>query len=554
MKRTALALLFLSLLCMSPLSPAQTATAAIEGFVVNAANGRMVPRATVVLRSTRHPGSPKSTRADDTGRFQFSNLEPGVYRLSAEQQSFFTDPHKRIFHPLIELSDGEVLKDVAVRLLPTAVVTGQIVDEHNDALEHIQVELLSREYHKGRLSLALAQLAITDDRGEYRIYDVRPGHYFLLAELDPQLRSKGVQVIAAPGVTGVIQHVATQSEAHEPEAEAAITYEPEFFPGTSDFPEAAPLEVAPGDELHANFVFTGMPSVSIRGVVVNGITGDRVQNASVRAYWTDALGANGGSFSAFAAKDGAFEIRGISPGRYTLRTSFNDETGEYNGQEMVEAGPHGVDQVLLTGLPDFPIEGHVLVEGENAKALNHVSIEFSPSRIAGAFRVAADGASLAFQGRLRPGEPYTVSAANLPNDDYLKDVRTDGHSIERNQLTGSGPHQQIEIVISTAGGHIEGVVWDQKDQPASVSVLLIPDSAHRTYFDLFRKAHSNREGKFTLRGVPPGTYTVLAFDGVDPDDLLSDPELLKSYADRGESLIVSEGGHYAPLLHVISGD
>jgi hypothetical protein len=352
----------------------------------------------------------------------------------------------------------------------------------------------------------------------------------------------------------VIEHAAMQSEPREPEPEATVTYPPEFFPGTSDFPEAAALEVAPGDELHANFVFTGMPSVSIRGVVVNGITGDRVQNASVRAYWTDALGANGGSFSALAAKDGAFEIRGISPGRYILRTSFNDASGEYNGQEIVEAGPHGVDQVLLTGLPDFPIEGHVVMEGENAKPPNHVSIEFSPSRIAGAFRVAAEGASLAFQGRLRPSEQYTITAANLPDDDYLKDVRTDGHSVERNQLAGSGPHQQIEIVISTAGGHIEGVVWDEKDQPASASVLLVPDTAHRGYFDLFRKAHSSREGKFTLRGVPPGTYTLLAVDGVDPDELINDPELLKSYADRGESLIVSEGGHYAPLLHLVSSE
>jgi len=75
-------------------------------------------------------------------------------------------------------------------------------------MEHVQVKLLAREYHKGRLTLALAGLGLTDDRGEYRIYDVRPASYYLLAEVNPELRKKGVEVIATTGMTGVIDRSA----------------------------------------------------------------------------------------------------------------------------------------------------------------------------------------------------------------------------------------------------------------------------------------------------------------------------------------------------------
>lgn len=554
MRRTAPILVFLLLLELPRLAAAQTAGAAIEGLVINAQNGRAIPRAAVILRNSKNAGAVKSVIADDTGHFLLENLEAGDYRLSAEQQNFFTDSRKRSLHPIIELAAGELRKDVLVRLLPTAVVTGLIVDEHNAPMEHVQIKLLAREYYKGRLTLSLAGLGITDDRGRYRIYDLRPGHYYLLAELDPELRKKGMEVVSGPGVLGVINHAGLQSDSNEPEPQSMVSYAPSFYPATTDYLEATVLDVQSGDELHADFVLTGEPAVSIRGAVVNGLTGERVKNASVNAYWTDVFGANGGSFSGTAGRDGTFEVHGIAPGTYTVRTSFSDETGQYNAQETVEVGPHGAEDVLLAGVPDFDIEGHVVIEGQSVKIPKHVSIDFAPSRIPGAFRVATDGESLDFQARLRPGERYTVNAVGLPGDYYLKDVRTDGQSIERNQLAGSGPHQQLELVLSPLGGHIEGIVQDEKDRPASAYVLLVPDAAHRTYFDLFRKTRAGSDGKFTLRGIPPGTYSLLAIDGVDPDDLINDPDLLKQYEGHAETVIVSEGGHYAPLLHVISAD
>ena len=552
MKKAVPSLFVLIFLCAAPLR-AQTDTGSLEGTVVNAQNERVIPRATVLARNVKSASDVNSVRADDSGHFAFTNLKAGAYRITAEQQSFYVDPHRRIFQPIVELAAGELRSDVVVRLQPTAVVTGQIVDEHNDPMEHVQVKLLAREYHKGRLSLTMAGLGLTDDRGEYRIYDVRPGNYYLLAEVNPALRKKGVEVIATTGMTGVIDRSGLRKEDAGPVPPAPYTFPPQFFPSTRDFLEATTLPIQPGDETHGDFVLFSTPSVSVSGVVLNGITGDRVNNAAVAAYWTDIFGGAGGNIAVTSKPNGAFEIQGLPPGRYTLRTSFSETDRGFTGQLAVEVGAHGLENVTLAGEPDYDITGRVVIEGDSHERVSRMSVDFAPHVIAGAFRVSTDS-KFAFEGQLRPGEQYTVNVPNLSADFYLEEVQINGHAVERNQVEAGGPHGKLDLIVSPNGGHIEGLVVDAKDQPVAASVLLIPDADHRSYYDLFRKNRSDREGKFTLRGIPPGTYTVIAFDGLDSDELINDPDLLKTYQDRGQTVIVSEGGRYAPVVKMIAAE
>ena len=38
----------------------------------------------------------------------------------------------------------------------------------------------------------------------------------------------------------------------------------------------------------------------------------------------------------------------------------------------------------------------------------------------------------------------------------------------------------------------------------------------------------------------------------DADELINDPDLLKTYQDRGQTVLVSEGGRYAPVVKMIA--
>ena len=83
-------------------------------------------------------------------------------------------------------------------------------------------------------------------------------------------------------------------------------------------------------------------------------------------------------------------------------------------------------------------------------------------------------------------------------------------------------------------------------------VLLVPEEANRNNSDLFRRSRSDSKGKFTLRGVPPGSYKLIAFEGYDPEELINYPDRLKEIEDRGESVTVTEGGKYSPVLRLVS--
>jgi carboxypeptidase family protein len=538
---------------VAPCQASDPVKGTIEGTVINAVSSRMVPRADVVLRNLRRAGEVKSVRADDQGHFLFPAVEPGLYRLAADRQSFLTDTRKRSYQPMIEVSPGAQIKDLVIRLLPSGVVTGTIVDEHSDPMQHIQIKLLAAEYRKRRLRLNTVGLGITDDRGEYRIYGVRPGDYYVLAEYKPALRDKKLDVVAGAGVVGLLERTGIADPTQGAVPERQVTYPPLFYPATSDFLQAQALPVGAGDEVRADFIFFSMPSVSIKGVVINGVTGERVKNASVTAFWTDYLGAAGG-VPGQTNSDGSFEVHGVAPGAYTLRTEFGDANGASTDQQTVEVGVHGLDNVFLAGQPESEIEGKVIVEGEHPDDVHRVSVDFAPTRLSGDFRAMANAPKLDFQGRLRPGEHYMVNALNLPADYYLKEVRLSGHDVDRADLTAGGAREKVELVVNPAGGHIEGLVSDEKDQPNPAFVLLIPDEPNRKYFDLFRPGRADLKGKFTLRGVAPGTYRLIAFEGVEPDELINHPEMLKQYEGKGETVIVSEGGRYFQPLRLIPGE
>lgn len=539
----------------SPCQSADPVKATIEGTVINAVSNRMVPRADVVLRNLRKAGDVKSVLADDQGHFVFRDVEPSVYRLAADRQSFLSDTRKRSYQPVVEVSPGAEIKDLVLRLLPAGAVSGAIVDEHSDPMQHIQIKLLAREYRKGRLRLNTVGLGITDDRGKYRIYDVRPGDYYVLTEYKPALREKKLEVVTGGGgVVGLIERAGITDPTQGAVPESEITYPPLFYPATSDFLEAQALPVGPGDEVHADFVFFGKPSVSIKGRVINGITGERVKNASVTAYWTDYLGSAGGFPAQTTHSDGTFEVRGIAPGIYTLRTEFSDKTGGNTDQRMVEVGVHGAENVLLAGEPETEIDGRVIVDGDHPDDVRRVPLDFAPTRLAGNFRALANPPDMDFHVRLRPDEHYMVNALNLPADYYLKSVRLSGHEVEKSDFPASGLRENVELELSPAGGHLEGLVTDDKGQPAPAYVLMAPDGANRKHVDLFRSAHADLKGKFMLRGVAPGTYHLIAFEGVKPDELINHPDLLKEYDGKGETVMVEEGGKYFLSLRLIAED
>src|SRR6202023_3568383 len=124
------------------------------------------------------------------------------------------------------------------------------------------------------------------------------------------------------------------------------------------------------------------------------------------------------------------------------------------------------------------------------------------------------------------------------DDYYLKSILVAGREMPRDDVVVGGKQSEVELIVSPLGGHVEGTVLDFKNQPVRNSyVMLAPDVAVVDP-DQILQSRSDATGKFVLRGAPPGTYKLIAFEDLDVNDLMAQPEVLKRFVDQGENVKV----------------
>ncbi|MBZ5507656.1 MAG: carboxypeptidase-like regulatory domain-containing protein [Acidobacteriia bacterium] len=527
--------------------------AIIEGTVLNIQNSRTIPRAIVSLRQMRAGQQGKSTRADGNGHFIFKNVDPGMYRLAAERQGFFSDDRKREYQPLVEVSAGEHVKNLPVRLMPSAILAGEIVDEFNDPVQDVEVRALAVRVRLGQMYLTPAGKMVTDDRGQYRIAGLHPGKYYLVAEYKHgDATAEAIKTQIAGQLVAATQANAKVGQEVTPlfrpdVTEAAFTYPPLFYPATNDFQQAQILALNPGDEFAANFLLISAPVVSIRGRVTNGLTGASAGTASVSAFWTPYMEGDGMP-ARVSPDDATFEIRGLAPGTYTLRASFTDHGESYTGEQTVEVGNQGAQNVEVAVLPDFAATGHVTITGGLRNPMGRVVIEFAGEGLMPRIFTSARAPEYKFDTQLRPERRYRANVRNLQDDYYLKSVALAGHDVPPDNVMVSGRRGDIELVLSPSGGHIEGFLFDAKDQPTRGSVLLMPDVPEPGPADLFRRISADSKGKFTFRGIAPGSYRLVAMESLNLETEITSPDFLRTIGNRGEGLLVEENGRYAVSL------
>jgi hypothetical protein len=551
--KTILITLALAFPCAATAQDPQAAI--VEGTVINAQNSRTVPRAGVHLIGLKGAGS-KSTRADGSGHFIFGHVEPGQYKLTATRQGFFSDEHKREYQPVFEVAAGQYLKNMAVQLMPTAVVSGEIVDEYNDALQNVEVKLFARQVRLGQMYLKQAGKTITDDRGQYRIPGLHPGKYYLAAEYKPNGSTMEAFKIALAEKLLERPPAGKQSEplqAVEPEsANQPVTYPPLFYPGSGDFQQAQSIQLNPGDEMEADFIFVSAPVVAIKGKVVNGMSGGPAARATVAAYWTDYVEGEGLTGKVSPA-DGTFEIPGAAPGLYIVRASFTEDGLTYQGEQAVEVGDQGAQNVEIAGLPDFAVAGHVTMISDGRTVQKRTPVEFVGEGSMPRVRAASAPPEFTFDAQLRPERRYRVNLLNLPEDYYLKSALVSGHEVQPDNLVVNGRRGDLELVLSPAGGRIDGTLLDLNDQPTRGSVMLVPDLPDPGPPELFRRKSAGSDGKFTFRGVPPGSYRLLAMESPELDDQVNDPDFARKVVGRGDSISVAESGKYTVQIRLSSG-
>src|SRR5688572_480894 len=190
MKR-ALKLLLLSTLSVA-IAAAQTdlRTATIEGTVRNLRTGEPLADVRVTLAAEQQgiattplatpPAAAKTATTDADGKFSITAIAPGRYVVSATRTLYFRPP-RGAGPAVLTLGEGQRLSGVQLLLSPTAVIAGRVLDDKREPLRSVRVEAVRREFREGMRIWVTSGQSTTDDRGEYRLFNLPPGTYHVRA-------------------------------------------------------------------------------------------------------------------------------------------------------------------------------------------------------------------------------------------------------------------------------------------------------------------------------------------------------------------------------------
>jgi len=517
---------------------AQLSKVLVEG-VVSDGEGGPIPSVQVRLTTTR-PAELRPvefsafTSAD--GRFQFE-VPPGEYMLLAQRPGFYGPavngvPRANDTRRLRVAGDGPA-EIQRLRLVPGGVITGRVVDQVGKVPDRITIWAMQVRYDRGRPSVVRVGTAETNELGEFRIYWVPPGDYYVLHE--PALNSVATSTIVGPN-----------------SAILARTY----FPGTSRLDSARMVSVSAGQEVQGiDFALQTTPSFKVSGLVLNPHV-PAVSSAEIAAQPNFTLVSSDFSISEIVMSSFAnslpmaerqgdrFELRGIPPGHYELFALVRSPTlaVTYSGSIPIDVVTQDVKDLVISVHPPTDLKGRFTVNG-NVRLLekSKVSLRYDgSSRISAPLETEADAnGEFSFKG-LADGL-YRISAV-APADTFVSDIRQGDHSIYSDNFVriGGDAPLSVQIALASDPGSISGTVNQPSGKTGTdTTVVLVPEDA-RSNFVLYHSDQVDESGQFALNNIAPGRYKLFAWEGVFANAWLN-PSFLSRYEDQGVPITIVTG-------------
>lgn len=526
--------------------------AAVEGVVTKEPGTEPVKKALIeLIAENQSQGGDYTAVSGTDGAFRIENILPGRYHLFVERTGLLdTDKsHQRSAGRVLALSAGQELKNVEVRLEAAAVLRGRVTDEDGDPLPNAEVTVLRQTFVSGHRHWEQAGAERTNDLGEYRVANLPAGMVYVSVNPPPDFKS-----LIEAGGAGADPHNAAS-------ASPSTSYQTTYYPGTTDRSQATPLQLHPGDEFPINFSLTPGPSLSIQGSVVNL---PPRSSATIMLQSRDfRLVLNGAEMH----KDGSFVIRDVSPGNYEIVATVDGSAVPMMARQPLQVGSTNVEGLRLSPQPGGSVHGHLRVEGKSGAPLrpdfertflllesteeDDVEGLLGAGKFTNLAHVAPDG-SFAWED-VPPGNFYVqiVRDAGANDDWFMKASLAGGRDVNDAGINVNGGTVALDLVASTNGGMVEGVITDHQGQPVPNAVVVaVPETRMRTRMDRYRKTQTDQNGRFQLQGLRPGDYTVLAWESVDGEEYYN-PDFLKAYAGQGTALRVSEGERKTLSLEAI---
>lgn len=502
----------------------------LAGQVIEVTTGAPVRKATLTLSRSDNPAR-RTTMAGPGGSFQFQQVPPGEYTLSATARGYLEPAQSSGSRVTIVLAGSQALSGILLRVTPQSVVSGHIVDEDGDPLAGAQIQLWRITYADGlrKLHSVNAQAANTDDRGWFRVAGLSPGRYYLSAS--PSRRPPSGR------------------------PDDDMRYGTSFYPGTPDPTMAAPVDLKPAEELDkVDMKLRKVHTVRVEGRVLSAV------QAVVWLYPDNSL-SDTGQTTPTAVSDGGFLFDEVFPGAYHLRVRVNQDGHQEWASLPISVASGGVDGITISPTAGASVKGTVTVEtGGPAINFSKIFVRFQwVGHGAGSIYTTEIHEDGTFQtDALLPGK-YRVSCNMLPPGFYLRTVRSGvgdapGRIVDLN-LGNSAP---IEVLLSPKVASVSGTVFSPdagKPSPRAVVVLVPQDEERTNDPSSYPILTADSSGNFNDGSLPPGEYKAFAWESIDSSTkVYMDPDFTRPFEAQGSVVNLTGGGHAEIKVRLIPGE
>jgi hypothetical protein len=345
---------------------------------------------------TSSTGSRGLEMTDAKGRFVFTGVSPGpALSISASKPGYLTGNIGETAagtRTSFALAPGQWMNTANITLLRLSSIAGVVSDERGNPVPGVYVRVLSEVFAAGLPHLATGAIAVTDDRGAYRIGGLKPGRFFIHIPSVQSTVSEGAVIPPGPEAAfglssqtpaplfvsledGVRLAVGTYPM---PPAISTgrLAYPAIFFPGAPTIAGATAIELGAGDDRTGiDMRLEPVPGVRVDGRLDGPPNVIGKQTVRLLPAGSEELGIGSETATALTTADGRFTLVNVPAGSYMLEAHemVSEYTSRYDGSPSVtDTGP-------LPAPPGYPLAGFSI--GGNPRIYSYAST--TPGRLAG---------------------------------------------------------------------------------------------------------------------------------------------------------------------------
>jgi protocatechuate 3,4-dioxygenase beta subunit len=523
-----------------------TGSGFITGQVVDGQSSRPVPGAIVTLFEVAGVHVSEAI-ADGQGRFVFSGLPEGGFRILAERGGWRAETTDEV-----NLRSGERAR-VTISLLKHALISGRLTDENGEAVVHAQVWPRQWVVLKGhRHLLGNAAAVRTDDHGRFTA-SLEPGNWIVGTD--------GARVMTATDADG---------------RQRRISYGETFFPQSRTAEGAVVLALQAGEERHGvDIQLRAEPVVRVSGVLVR--SSERASMPSIVELHTKANGRIERSSRVDA--QGRFTFEDVSPGSYVVQTQMvNAQDPSTGGALWARAAVDVADRDLHLSVAlhaPLLVSGRVVFDGSSPQSREAMggsvglwlyredelprSHDYSPF-----VPIGTDGR---FSLMTVPGR-YVIAAAFIPSGAVtlprqpgrwrIRSATYAGTDVADTPLDISRDTGDIVVTLTDRRTTLRGLVTTREGTVGGSALIVFPaDEALWTALPAGRRFHTTsipRDGAFEITALPEGDYLIAAVrtNGYEAYDGTHSSLFLRAIAPDATRIRLLEGQTRTVDLSAIS--